>query len=165
MRKTLLGLVIPALVIGALAVTTDVAAANPADDYRETMGPFAHELDRWAGELHTEAQAAVAKPELACSEKMMELSRIGHAMVDDLKGTDAPNALEDAHDELTTATLNMAHAAAVACGDASLLAETITREHDDYFAPALTKIENFVDSPFSSGRAPVVPTGPGAATQ
>ena len=136
MRQTTRALIAIALTVSFFSATANVVAADEADDYREAMEPFTADLARWADGLTTVSNAAVGKPELACTEDYAELARIGGWMADDLHGmADNDLVLHEtaaAHELLLSSLETMTDAATNACGDSAAAAEIITAQKVDY---------------------------------
>ena len=86
--------------------------------------------------------AAMAKPELACSDEMAELALIGASIAADIDGTPAPALVSFEHGKLVGTMNVLADAAANACGQADIAAEAVAGVSAEH-AGWLTTIENF----------------------
>jgi hypothetical protein len=152
MRNMFRTLMVLTIALTAFAATSGAASANTLEDYRTAMKPFAVDMEAWADRLSELSEAAVSKPEIACSAEYAELARIGGWTVADLAGTEAPAGLADAHAALTASVAAMTEAARGACGDAAGAAEAIAAERAG-FDTALLQIRVFTDNLFG----PTVP--------
>lgn len=101
------------------AARAQVELGDPGQDYREAMGSFLPAIESWAADLSSAMEAATAKPELACSEEMLDLGRRGFSIVADLEGTArlAPRPLRFTHHTLTHEAWMMSASAMTICGD------------------------------------------------
>ena len=88
--------------------------------------------------------AAMAKPELACSDQMNELALIGGSIADDLAGAYAPTMVGFEHGKLVGTMNVLADAAANACGQADIAAETVAGISDEH-AGYLNVVKTFTD--------------------
>lgn len=141
-----------ALVAGVFATNNTVAAASPAD-YRRGMIELAPVVRDWAEDVQLTADAALTKPELACSAHMAELANRGFGITDDLIGTglNAPRGLMASHAALQNAVARMADAAAGACYNPAGSAVIINGETTD-LNRALIRVRNFAEGAFGGGR-------------
>jgi len=141
-------LTVSTLLVGAFVFSTGVANANP-NDYRNGMKGLAGAVDAWVAEVEMTADAAVAKPEIACSAQMAELTRRGGYLIDDLSGTgrDVPAALAGAHEALTASVATMTQATMGACTNPVGTVETVQDAKAGYTS-AMNRIHNFVGRAF-----------------
>lgn len=145
MRLTTQTLLTLSMALGAFAVFGTSASANVADDYRNDMYEFVPILRDWTAQIGQIADRAVAKPGDACSEEVVDLARRGAGMARDLDGMMAPNALAEAHDDLTAAFFSIASSAANGCSLGGQLASDIEAELADA-TDALRKIGYFAQT-------------------
>lgn len=146
-----------ALAASVLPFAGSVAAASAPEEYRAVMQDFVPTIENWGTQADMALDAAVAKPELACSAEMAELAFVGQGIADDLVGTadKAPKSLMTAHYDLTTAVANMAQAGRQSCADSAAAAKSFEFEKT-HFDTALAQIKLLTENPFIVG-----PRGPG----
>lgn len=139
------------LLVGAFAFSTGAAAASP-NDYRAGMPGLLQDVQIWAGDVEMTTAAAITKPELACSDSMVELARRGHSIADDLVGTGqhVPGALAASHNELTATVLRMTGAVEQACGNSAGAAQAVQADKSAQ-SRAMFRIDNFVNGGFGQG--------------
>ena len=151
-RTTLTTLLATMLTLAAFASTAHVASAD-SNTYNRDMKDFAPVIERWAFETREMTTAAVAKPELACSDEMAEMALRGFSIADDLDGMygAAPKLLAPAHVKAAREARVMASAAERACGDAAAMASQ-TAESYDSFAGPMKRIRSYVSRAGRMGR-------------
>ncbi len=128
MRRTMLALALTAV---TFAAQTQSAHADTAlKTYRDAMRPFLPVITDWTVEAERFGEVALTKPELVCQPEAAEMARRGLSIAHDLAGTAAPEALDGAQTELTTAVTEMSAAVAAACSQATPLATTLAPSVD-----------------------------------
>ena len=147
MKNLIQALTALTLTAASLFVFAGPAAANPIEyQYADNMAGLLSSIDLWSADLDELSMAAVAKPELACSAEMAELSRIGASIADDLAGTSAPEFMGFSHGQLTGAVAQMANLAGESCGDAEGAAHDIATLAETDLAPASEAIGQYVEA-------------------
>jgi len=161
MRRTLHLLGTTAFLVSALVATSGVASANPAEDYRDAMGPFAADIAAWAADVEVAVMAAHENPTAIDAEALADLARIGKWTVADLEGTAAlaPASLADAHVGLTVSVARIADAAMTAQRNPDKAVLTIGLEMAE-FATRLGKIRDFAAHAFRGSRTAPGPRPP-----
>ena len=149
-------MVVTGLVVGAMVGATHVVAANPIQDYREIMRAFVPDVQAWASETSTLIDAAATKPELGCSDAMVELARRGVWASQDMAGTArlAPSSLSAKHNGVTAAMEKLTRAAQNSCGD-SVGSAALSVQAMGEFRRALAPIRYFIGGPRQVPEIPV----------
>lgn len=112
--KTLLTM---ALVAAAMVTSSAAVSADDGVDraYADAMWYFVPELADYANELDHLLRAVEVKPELGSD--LVALAHRGEYMVYDLEGTEAPEALRDAHERLLAGLRQLNEAAQIGAED------------------------------------------------
>ena len=143
MKRT--ALMTAALTAAAMLMNTNTAAADAGEmSYKLAMQQLTPQVATFTADVEEFTSAAMAKPELACSDEMNELALIGASIAADIDGAVAPALVSFEHGKLVGTINVMANAAANACGKADIAAEAvagISAEHAGW----LTTIENFTE--------------------
>ncbi len=138
------------LIAGLLTLIAFTATANTASadmgDYAWGMEPFAPVIERWATEAQELTTAALAKPELACSAEMAEMTLRGRSIADDLDGMTrlAPEPIVLTHVQLSRSVRVMAAAAGHSCEDAAAAVAEMEVGHERFAGP-MSQIHAFVN--------------------
>jgi hypothetical protein len=120
MNTMLKGMLVAVLVVGALAVAVNPAAAddevNPVQQYREAMWYMNPVIGRWANELDKTVELAAIKPEQVCKTELPALAYRGKGLSEDLRGTNVADAsMAETHAQLIGTVEEMTAIAGVAC--------------------------------------------------
>jgi hypothetical protein len=134
MKRTLL--MTAALTAAAMLMNTNSASADAGEmSYKLAMQQLTPQVASFTEDVESLVSASMAKPELACSAEMAELSLIGASIAADIDGAVAPSLVSFEHGKLV-GTLNvLADAAGNACGQADIAAEAVagvSNEHAGY---------------------------------
>ena len=135
-RTTLTTLMTTLLALAAFASNSHRASADTGD-YIDGMKPFAPVIERWAVDARDLTAAALAKPELACSDEMAEMALRGFSIADDLDGmlAGAPKLLVLRHVQVAREVRVMASAAERACADAPGAASQTAESYGSFAGP------------------------------
>ena len=141
MKRTML--MAAAMTAVSMLMTTTTASADAGEmSYKLAMQQLTPQVATFTEDVESLTSAAMAKPELACSDEMAELALIGASIAADIDGAVAPSMVGFEHGKLV-GTLNvLADAAASACGQADIAAETVAGVSAEH-AGWLTTISNF----------------------
>jgi hypothetical protein len=108
-----------AVVIGAVVFLSAGVALVSADEselaYREAMWSMVPTVGRWSGELSDAVATARIKPGQVCQVTLPALAYRGQGMVEDLRGTAAPEGLAELHAQLIGTMEEMTAIAQIAC--------------------------------------------------
>jgi hypothetical protein len=141
-------LIAATLILSGFAITQGAALAGP-NDYRAGMAGLTPEIASWADEVAMTTDAALAKPEIACSAQMAELTLRGQSIAADLRGmaSEAPAALAGAHSQVTASVIAMSQATAAACESSSAAAQAVQVQRSP-MSRSLFRLRNFATRAF-----------------
>ncbi len=141
MKRTML--LTAALTAAAMLMNTNTAAADAGEmSYKLSMQQLTPQVAQFTEDVESLMSAAMAKPELACSDEMAGLALIGASIAADIDGALAPSLVSFEHGKLVGTMNTMSDAAANACGQADIAAEAVAGVSAEH-AGWLTTIENF----------------------